>query len=105
MSDDIFRREIQSVDGARTFGRVDGGTGNLAQAELVKCSLMKMIGPDGHPNGKLGVTKEGARFVCALPPGYDHNVGILPQDGRLLVTHPNMPALIVNCETGVVRRL
>lgn len=105
MTDEIFKREIQSVDGARTFGRVDAGVGNIAQAELVKCSLMKMLGPDGKPNGRLGVTKTGARFVCALPPGYDHNVGILPQDGRLIVTHPNMPALIVNTETGAVRKL
>lgn len=105
MTEEIFNRRIQSVQGAREFGRVDGGVGNLAQAELVQCSLMKMIGADGKPNGKLGVTKAGARFVCALPPGYDHNVGILPQDGRLIITRPGMPALVANCETGTVRRL
>lgn len=105
MSDEIFKRGLQSIDGARTFGRVDGGVGNLAQAELVECSLMKMLAADGTPNGKLGVTKVGARFVCALPPGYDHNVGIMPQDGRLIITRPGMPALVANCETGEVRKL
>lgn len=102
MSDPLFDRKIQSVQGAREFGRADAG--RLQQAELVKCSLMKMLGADGKPNGRLGVTKEGARFVCALPSGYDHNVGILPTDGRLLITRPGMPNLVADCETGMVRQ-
>ncbi len=102
MSDDIFNRSIQSVRGAQEFGRADGGL--VQQAELVKCSLMKMLGEDGQWNGRLGVAKEGARFVCPLPKGYDWNVGILPQDGMLLITLPGMPTLVANCETGHVRQ-
>lgn len=101
MSDILFDRSLQSVQGAREFGRLDAG---LAQPELVKCWLMKMIGEDGQWNGRLGVTKEGARYVCPLPKGYDWNVGILPQDGRLIITRPNMPTLVADCETGTVRK-
>ncbi len=104
MKDIITDLDIQSLRGQREFGRVDAGYGNLAEPELVECSLMKMIGPDGKPTGRLGVAKRGARFVCALPAGYDHNVGIMPQDGRLIVTRPGMPTLIADCETGIVRR-
>lgn len=100
--DDIFKRDIQSQMGARDFGRVDSG---LVQPELIECSLMKLIEADGKWKGGLGVTKRGARFVCKLPPEYDFNVGIMPQDGRLLVTRPGLPTLIADCETGDVRRL
>lgn len=102
MSDILFDREIQSVQGAREFGRADGSL--VQNAELVHCSLMKMVGPDGRPNGRLGVAKQGGRFVCPLPAGYDHNVGVLPTDGRLLVTRPGMPTLVADCETGTVRQ-
>lgn len=103
MSDILFNRNIQSVQGARDFGRADGGM--VQQPEMVKASLMKMLGPDGKWNGKIGVTKEGARFVCPLPRGYDWNVGILPTDGRLLITLPGMPTLVADCETGTVRQM
>lgn len=102
MTDKLFDRGIQSMQGAREFGRADGGI--LQQAEMVQCSLMKMLGGDGRHNGCYGVAKEGGRFVCALPKGYDHNVGILPTDGRLLITRPGMPTLVADCETGVVRQ-
>ena len=102
MSDIILDRSIQSAEGARLFGRADGGL--VQNPELVKCQLMKMLGPDGQWNGRLGVAKEGGRFVCPLPKGYDWNVGILPHDGRLIVTRPGMPTLIANCETGTVEK-
>lgn len=104
MSDIILDNDIQSHMGARDFGRLDAGVGNIVQPELVKAYLMKMLGSDGKWNGRLGVTRQGARFVCALPEGYDFNVGILPHDGRLLITRPGCPTLVADCETGLVRQ-
>lgn len=100
MTDSVIDRDVQSHIGVRDYGRVDGG---LQQPELVKCHLMKQVGPDGKWNGHLGVVKEGGRFVCQLPKEYDWNVGIMPIDGRLLVTRPGLPTLIADCETGLVR--
>lgn len=104
MSDIILDNSFQSHMGTRDFGRVDAGYGNLLRPEIVKCSLMKMLGADGKWNGRLGVAKEGGRYVVPLPKGYDWNVGILPQDGRLLITRPGMATLIANCEDGTCRR-
>lgn len=100
MSDIILDRNIQSHKGAREFGRLDDSL--IQRSELVKVSLMKQLGPDGKWNGHLGVAKEGGRYVCQLPKEYDWNVGILPQDGRLLVTRPGLPNLVADCETGRV---
>lgn len=102
MSDIVLDRYLQSHMGAREFGRMDSSI--VQQPELVKCWLMKQLGPDGKWNGHLGVTKQGARFVCQLPKEYDWNVGILPSDGRLVVTRPGMPTLIADCETGTVEK-
>ena len=101
--DDILDRDIQSYMGAREFGRVDSG--RIQQPELVQCSLMKQLGPDGKWNGHLGVTKAGGRYVCQLPKEYDWNVGIMPTDGRLIITRPGLPSLVADCETGQVRKL
>ena len=96
--------ELQSQNGISDFGDINAGTGNIVQPELVPVSLMKMIGPDGQWNGRIGVARSGGRYVCGLPVGYDHNVGIMPHDGKLLVTRPGMPTLVADPNTGSVRK-
>lgn len=114
MSDDLI---LQSKEGARLFGDVAHQKhGGIVGPELVEVQLMRMVEkpliladvsrriPVPYQGG-FGVTKRGARYVCELPAGYDHNVGLLPSDGKIIVTHPNLPALIADCETGKVRKL
>ena len=96
--------DFQSIDGARQFGSIKGGVGTIAQPEMVPVSLMKMLGADGEWNGRIGVARSGGRYVCPLPEGYDWNVGILPHDGKILVTRPGMTTLIADPETGTVRK-
>lgn len=112
MSDIIKKLELQSAEGQRLFGRADRGI--ATGPELTECSLMRMVGAPvilqtGTLNpvkrmGGWGVAKRGGRYVCPLPPEYDHNVGILPHDGKLLVTHPNLPTLVCDTETGKCRK-
>lgn len=71
----------------------------LQQPQLVEVSLMFC-----RSTGRYGVSCRGGRFVCQLPPGYNRNCGILPHDGKLIVTLPGLPTLVVDPMTGRVRR-
>ena len=110
---DIIQRGMQSAEGARLFGRADKGL--IQQPELVEVSLMRMVAAPVvledsarrkpvERMGGWGVAKKGGRYVCPLPPEYDHNVGIIPHDGMILVTHPTLPKLVCDTETGKCRR-
>lgn len=59
------------------------------------------------PAGPIGVAIEGARFVCALPPNYrgPHLELALIDRGRLIVTHPELPPLLVDPQQGTTRPL
>ena len=108
-------KELQSGMGVRDFGRLDRGYGSIVGPEMVGVHLMRMVNrsiiledpkkrkPVARMGG-WGVAKDGGRFVVPLPPEYDHNVGLLPHDGKILVTMPGLPTLIADCETGTIRK-
>lgn len=52
--------------------------------------------------GLLGVFRSGARFVCALPEGYDGRVSLVVHNGYVLVGHPELPPLRCDPERGTV---
>lgn len=59
-----------------------------------------------YGNGHVGVAIRGASFVCPLPTGYAHGLELaLIDGGRLIVTCPDMPPLLINPETGKVMPL
>jgi hypothetical protein len=60
-----------------------------------------------HASQTMGVAVRGARFVCPLPKGYEGpglELAVIPGE-RLIVVHPNLPALLIQPETGTTRRL
>lgn len=73
----------------------------IAKAEVEEIQVMY-----NRANDNYGVTRRGARFVCALPRGYvGDKLGVVPCDGRLIITHPNLPSLMADPGTGQVRTL
>jgi len=73
--------------------------GIISEPELVECSVMRC-----SATGGWGVARAGGRYVCALPAGYNSEVGIIPQDGRLIVTMPGKPKLVCDPMTGQCRK-
>lgn len=59
------------------------------------------------PNAGVGVAIEGAKFVCPLPKNYTgpHLELALIDGGRLIVTHPDLPPLLVDPQQGTTRPL
>lgn len=55
----------------------------------------------------VGVAIEGAKFVCPLPKNYTgpHLELALIDRGRLIVTHPELPPLLVDPQQGTTRPL
>lgn len=83
----------------RPEGLVRPTAAAIAQPRLRPVHLMY-----DREHDRWGVTYGGGRFVCQLPAGYNRNCGILPHDGKLIVTLPGLPTLIADPSTGVVRR-
>lgn len=53
--------------------------------------------------GLLGVALRGARFVCALPAGYDGLTQIhRMENGQVIVWHPGMSTLVCDFNAGTV---
>lgn len=50
--------------------------------------------------GLLGVAVRGARFVVALPEGYNGQTSICVHNGYVLIAHPMLPPLQVDPTTG-----
>ena len=60
-----------------------------------------------NPNSGVGVAVKGAPFVCNLPKGYEGKgleLAVIDR-GRLIVTHPDLPALLVDPQRGTTRAL
>ena len=60
-----------------------------------------------NPGYGIGVAVKGARFVCPLPKGYQGQ-GLalaLIDKGRLIVTHPDLPPLVIDPHGGVTTPL
>lgn len=59
------------------------------------------------PAGVIGVAVEGAKFVCPLPSNYrgPHLELALIDRGRLIVTHPELPPLLIDPVRGITRAL
>lgn len=77
---------------------VDGvKNGSLAQMRAIEVVQRR----DRHD--LFGVTVPGARFVCALPAGYQPlKMKLAFYDGHVLVVQHDMPPLKCNCDTGKV---
>lgn len=56
--------------------------------------------PDG-----FGVAVRDAKFIYALPQGYDGRTSVNFLDGYVLVAHPLHPPLIIDPLTGKVREV
>lgn len=53
--------------------------------------------PYGVPCGYVPRVRAGTRFVAELPPGYDRRTCMaLTDDNRVVVTHPELPALYLS---------
>jgi hypothetical protein len=95
--DKRFEEEDQSAERNREFGeRYTMGAPDLPEAQLVY-----------SPNGGIGVAIKGARFVCALPKGYNARGMELAviDGGRIVCTHPNHAPLVINPQDGSCRSL
>lgn len=60
-----------------------------------------------HASATMGVAVRGAKLICPLPKGYsgpELSLAMIPGN-RLIVVHPNHPALLIEPETGKTRRL
>jgi len=55
--------------------------------------------------GMLGAAMAGGRYVCPLPPGYDHRSSIVYERGWVIVAHPELPPLSCDTTTGKVSLL
>lgn len=53
--------------------------------------------------GALGVHRQGGRFVCPLPDGYDGQTSLTVHKGYVLVAHPLLPPLQCDPLTGSVK--
>lgn len=59
------------------------------------------------PKGIVGVAIEGAQFVCALPKEYTGpalELALIDR-GRLIVTHPDHPPLLIDPQRGTTHPL
>lgn len=63
-----------------------------------RVALMEIIGKPGH----FGVAMDGGHFVVALPPGYDGRTEVRWIQGWIIVSHPDMPAILADTSTGKV---
>lgn len=89
--------ENDSAKAEQSFAdRFTEGAPELPRAQLVY-----------SPNGPIGVAVEGAKFVCPLPGKYrGPNVSLsLIDRGRYVVTHPDLPPLVINPEAGTTSLL
>ena len=49
---------------------------------------------------RFGVSMKGGRYIVALPLGYDGRTAVHWVQGWIIVSHPELPALLADCTTG-----
>lgn len=92
-----FEEEDAAARAERAFGdKITVGAPPIPGAQLVYSA-----------QAGVGVAIEGAHFVCPLPRNYTgpHLELALIDRGRLIVTHPDLPPLLVDPEQGTTRPL